>query len=85
MPMSLYRTMATVSIVRNQALALANTLSRAGVFRKRYSGTFEEIAEAKQGYMHADGFKNILKEFPEVFDSVKALCGKLRAILFTLR
>ena len=53
--------------------------------RKWYTGTFEEIAEAKQGYMHADGLKNILKEFPGVFDCVKPLCRKLRAILFPLR
>ena len=53
--------------------------------RKWYTGTFEEIAEAKQGYMHADGLKNILKEFPEAFDCVKPLCRKLRAILFPLR
>ena len=53
--------------------------------RKWYTGTFEEIAEAKQGYMHADGFKNILKEFLGVFDCVKPLCRKLRAILFPLR
>ena len=53
--------------------------------RKWYTGTFEEIAEAKQGYMHADGLKNVLKEFLEVFDCVRPLCRKLRAILFPLR
>ena len=53
--------------------------------RKWYTGTFEEIAEAKQGYMHADGFKIILKEFPEALNCVKPLCQKLRAILFPLR
>ena len=53
--------------------------------RKWYIGTFEEIAEAKQGYMHADGLKNILKEFPEALGCLKPRCEKLRAILFPLR
>ena len=35
--------------------------------------------------MHADGFKIILKEFPEALNCVKPLCQKLRAILFPLR
>lgn len=34
--------------------------------------------------MHADGFVDILDEFPSVFDCVKPLCRKIRGILFPL-
>lgn len=34
--------------------------------------------------MHADGFKDILKEFPPVFECIKPLCTKVRSILFPL-
>ena len=49
-----------------------------------YNGSFKDIAEAKRGYMHVDGFKNILEEFPSAFDCVKPLCTDLRGILFPL-
>jgi hypothetical protein len=35
--------------------------------------------------MGVDGFENVLKEFPQVFDSVKPLCRKIRDILFPYR
>ena len=44
----------------------------------------DHIAEAKRGYMHVDGFEDILDEFPPSFDGVKPLCRKIRVILFPL-
>ena len=55
------------------------------VLTKWYSGSFKDIAEAKRGYMHVDGFEDILDEFPTAFDSVKPLCRKIRGILFPLQ
>lgn len=54
------------------------------VLTKWYCGSFKHIAEAKRGYMHVDGFEDILDEFPTDFDSVKSLCRKIRGILFPL-
>ena len=54
------------------------------VLTKWYSGSFKDIADAKRGYMHVDGFEDILDEFPTAFDSVKLLCRKVRGILFPL-
>lgn len=51
---------------------------------KWYTGSYNAIADAKQGYMHADGFENILQEFPHVFDCVKPLCREIRRTLFPL-
>ena len=50
-----------------------------------YTGNFEEIAHSKQGDMHADGLKDILKEFPPALENVKHLCRQIRKILFPLR
>ncbi|KAI4219804.1 MAG: hypothetical protein L6R40_008711 [Gallowayella cf. fulva] len=58
--------------------------STESVLTKWYSGSFKDIAEAKRGYMHVDGFEDILDEFPTAFDSVKPLCRKIRGILFPL-
>ncbi|KJZ69932.1 hypothetical protein HIM_10688 [Hirsutella minnesotensis 3608] len=53
---------------------------------KWYSGSYREIAGAKRGYMHIDGFEDILEEFPQPqFDCVKPLCRELRGILFPYR
>ena len=57
---------------------------RESVLTKWYSGSFKDIAEAKRGYMHVDGFEDILNEFPPSFDGVKPLCRKIRGILFPL-
>ena len=54
------------------------------VLTKWYTGSFKDIARAKGGDMHVDGFEDILDEFPTAFDSVKPLCGKIRGILFPL-
>ena len=51
-------------------------------FKKWYSGGFEEIADAKLGDMHVDGFDTILAQFPKPFECVKPLCSELRRILF---
>ena len=55
---------------------------RESVLTKWYSGSFKDIADAKRGYMHVDGFERVLDEFPPAFDCIKPLCGKLRGILF---
>ena len=52
--------------------------------RKWYTGTYDDIAEAKQGYMHIDGFEYILKEFPQTFNCIKPMCRKIRGFLFPL-
>ncbi|KAI4106232.1 MAG: hypothetical protein L6R37_002319 [Teloschistes peruensis] len=57
---------------------------RESVLTKWYSGTLKDIAEAKRGYMHVDGFEDVLDEFPPAFDRVKPLCKDLRGILFPL-
>lgn len=49
---------------------------------KWYTGSFDDIADSKQGYMHVDKFEDILKEFPQAFDRVKLLCKEIRGILF---
>lgn len=54
------------------------------ILTKWYTGSFADIADAKKGYMHIDGFENILDEFPTAFDHVKPLCEKIRGILFPL-
>ena len=50
--------------------------------KKWYFGSLEEVADAKCGHMHEDGFENILAEFPLAFNDVKPLCWKIRDILF---
>ena len=52
------------------------------ILSKWYTGSFDDIADAKQGYMHVDKFEDILKEFPQAFDYVKPLCKTIRGILF---
>lgn len=58
--------------------------SSKSVLTRWYSGSFQDIAMAKEGDMHVDGFEYILKEFSTVFDSVKPLCRKIRGIFFLL-
>ena len=55
------------------------------VLRKWYTGDYAEIAQAKRGFMHVDGFEDILGEFPGPFDSVKPLCREIRGSLFPLK
>ncbi|EFR01293.1 FunK1 protein kinase [Nannizzia gypsea CBS 118893] len=40
---------------------------------------------AKRGNMDANGFEDILREFPPELDSVKPLCKELRSLLFPIR
>ena len=53
--------------------------------KKWYSGSFKDIAGIKRSHMYADGFDEILEEFPPAFDCVKPLCTKIRGILFPLQ
>ena len=55
------------------------------ILQKWYIGEFEEIAHSKQGDMHANGLKDILKEFPPALENVKQLCREFRGTLFPLR
>ncbi|KAL1952470.1 hypothetical protein VTO42DRAFT_5291 [Malbranchea cinnamomea] len=51
-----------------------------------YTGSYDEIAIAKQGSVDANRFELILaKEFPPEFDCIKPLCRELRGILFPFR
>ncbi|KAL2042020.1 hypothetical protein N7G274_005208 [Stereocaulon virgatum] len=52
------------------------------ILTKWYIGSFDDIADAKKGYMHEDDFEKILMEFPRAFDDVKPLCKTIRGILF---
>jgi hypothetical protein len=52
------------------------------IMKKWYGTNFEDIADVKRGSMHADGFEDILKEFPQAFDGIKPLCREVRGILF---
>ncbi|MCJ1242411.1 hypothetical protein MMC14_010419 [Varicellaria rhodocarpa] len=49
-----------------------------------YTGSYDTIAEVKRGYMHADGFEDILEEFPSSLNCVKSMCRGMRRILFPL-
>ena len=52
------------------------------ILTKWYTGSFDDIADAKGHHMSASGFKSILGEFPQAFDQDKPLCEKIRSILF---
>ncbi|KAL2050081.1 hypothetical protein ABVK25_009691 [Lepraria finkii] len=52
------------------------------ILKKWYTGSFDDIADAKEGNMHINKFEDILKEFPQAFDPVKPLCKTIRGILF---
>lgn len=52
------------------------------VLRKLYTETFQELAQAKQDYLHVDGLESILEEYPEALDGVKHLCRQIRRSLF---
>ncbi|MCJ1237182.1 hypothetical protein MMC14_005167 [Varicellaria rhodocarpa] len=49
-----------------------------------YTGSYDTIARSKRGDMHADGFEDILEEFPSSLNCVKSLCKGMRRILFPL-
>ncbi|EQL33690.1 hypothetical protein BDFG_04423 [Blastomyces dermatitidis ATCC 26199] len=52
---------------------------------KWYTGSYEEIATAKEGVIGANRFELILAEFPCEFDCVKPLCRELRGILIPIQ
>ncbi|OJD18750.1 hypothetical protein ACJ73_08693 [Blastomyces percursus] len=47
-----------------------------------FAGSLEEIARIKRSDMRADGFEDILSEFPPIFECAKPLCRAIRDILF---
>ncbi|OJD26365.1 hypothetical protein ACJ73_02250 [Blastomyces percursus] len=49
-----------------------------------YTGSYDQIANAKRGRMGASGFEEVLLEFPPEFEDFKPLCRKLRRILFPI-
>ena len=54
------------------------------ILKKWYASDFEDIADAKRGYMHADGFEKVLEGFPDSLEGVKHVCRQIRRILFPL-
>lgn len=54
------------------------------ILGKWYGSNAADVADAKRGNMHTDGFKDILNEFVPAFDYIKPLCRKLQSILFPL-
>jgi hypothetical protein len=54
------------------------------MLNKWYMGSYKDIAQSKEYAMGISGFEQLLEEFPQAFDSVKPLCGKIRGILFPL-
>ncbi|KAI0116873.1 serine/threonine-protein kinase Sgk2 [Daldinia grandis] len=52
------------------------------LFRRWEIGSFEEIADSKEGHMTVNGLERIIGEFPQSLDIVKPLCLKIRAFLF---
>ncbi|KAI0798918.1 serine/threonine-protein kinase Sgk2 [Xylaria sp. FL0064] len=52
------------------------------ILRRWEIGTFDFIADAKEGHMTVNGVERIMGEFPRSLNNVKALCLKLRTALF---
>ncbi|KAI0196793.1 hypothetical protein EV127DRAFT_450603 [Xylaria flabelliformis] len=52
------------------------------MLNKWVTGSFEDIARAKESIMAKALFKEILNEFPKALESVKGLCESIRDILF---
>ena len=63
-------------------LCRGETPPKKSLLRKWEIGSFEDIADAKEGHMMVNGLERIMTEFPGVFDVVKHLCFKIRSILF---
>lgn len=53
--------------------------------QRRYTGTYEEIADVKRGHMDKNAFENIIAEFPPACDDLKPLARQLRRVLFPIR
>ncbi len=57
---------------------------RRNILGSWYGSNAADVADAKRGHMHADGFDDVLMEFAPAFDCTKPLCRDLRNILFPL-
>ncbi|KJZ69584.1 hypothetical protein HIM_11021 [Hirsutella minnesotensis 3608] len=55
---------------------------KSSLLRKWEIGSFQDIADAKEGHMTVNSLERITKEFPEALDVVKPLCLRIRSILF---
>ena len=53
------------------------------ILTKWYTGSFDDIADAKKGYMHEDDFEKILMEFPRAL-IMSSLCVKRYGVSFSL-
>ncbi|KAI0401432.1 hypothetical protein F4802DRAFT_580182 [Xylaria palmicola] len=54
------------------------------ILRRWEIGTFDSIADAKEGHMTVNSLERIMSEFLRSLDIVKALCLRIRKILFPL-
>jgi len=52
------------------------------LLKKWETGSFKDVAEAKEGQMAVSGLERIMGEFPQALDVVKPLCVRMRNILF---
>lgn len=50
--------------------------------RKWEIGSFDDIADSKEGHMTVNSLERIIHEFPASFEPVKPLCLRIRSILF---
>ncbi len=72
-------------IIRHDPKGGERDLSKESRLRAWYTGSYEQIADAKMCHMLKDRFKLILDEFPRKFDDLKELAEELRMVLFPLR
>ncbi|KAI1262889.1 serine/threonine-protein kinase Sgk2 [Xylariaceae sp. FL1019] len=57
---------------------------RDSILRRWEIGTFDSIADAKEGHMTVNSLERIMGEFPDSLTAVKPLCLKIRKVLFPL-
>ena len=72
-------------IIRHDPKGGERDLSKESRLRAWYTGSYEQIADAKMRHMLKDRFKLILDEFPRKFDDLKELAEELHMVLFPLR
>ncbi|KAL7930335.1 serine/threonine-protein kinase Sgk2 [Trichoderma chlorosporum] len=58
--------------------------SKKSLLRRWETGSFEEIADSKEGHMTVNGLERIMGEFPQSLDIVKPLCLRIRKVLFPM-
>ncbi|XWX00714.1 hypothetical protein V2A60_008735 [Cordyceps javanica] len=58
------------------------TPPRTSRLRRWKIGSYEEMADAKEGHMRVDALERIMGEFPSAVEKVKPLCRKIRSLLF---